>query len=169
MYLTIYNETLPFFLKVVAKLVIPANTSGVLIPQKIIIKPKWKQKWRRVSTSSSMSFRILYGFWWQTRMTLLWWLTRYLHGNSNIVVLHELYLCRREQDVRKERYMWISIETNWFYYLAHYQEEFLLPLCFLCTTQDLKRKNYFTRLTCIFRLISWVEVNRVYFLKLFYS
>lgn len=40
MYLTIYNETLIFFLKVVVKLVIPANTSGVLIPQKIIIKPK---------------------------------------------------------------------------------------------------------------------------------
>lgn len=40
MYLKIYNEALKLFLKVVVKLVIPANTSGVLTLQKIIIKQK---------------------------------------------------------------------------------------------------------------------------------
>jgi len=110
--LTIYNETLNFLLKVVVKLVIPANTLEVLIPQKIIIKPKWRQKWKKASTSLNMSFRILYGFWWQTQMTLLWWLTRYLHGNFSAVVLNELYILWGEQRVEKESYKKLCLNNS---------------------------------------------------------
>lgn len=135
-----------------------------------------------MSTSLNMSFRILYGFWWQTQMTLLWWLTRYLQGNSNVLVLHELYACWGEWGVQKERvcvcvciFVYVNIyiclhRSKLVLMFTSASRRVLASFMFFCILHKKlsKNKNYLIMFTCIFRSVTWVEINYI-FLKLFYS
>lgn len=80
-----------------------------------------------------MFFRIQYGFWWQTQMTPLWWLTRYPLGNSSTSVLHKLWGSGGS-------WISVSIEDNLFKCLSQCQES-LLPFYLLHTTWEVLEKN----------------------------